>query len=532
MHQQLGRVRVVAEEEDVLAEARARGVASDFQVTRCVWEPPEDLRQQVPEGFTFALRCIRFPGDGLRRFYPVGAFETFIGEAFVGGLALLDKLKGLGPEGRHAYRAMWQLFQRVRRTRQRFSNRLLNATSLRVSHSGRGTSQDYSILPESVGLNAQGQGEPWSVGELLKQGMEEAKASGISTPTEADCVHYGLIRAARLNPLSIPEESVGPLIRQALFESVLPNESPQRGASGPAEVSPREAVIERSLVAIHRHLSDGQTTFDRWFSGPKSSFAHQIAQQKQAPGGPLARDLVQRLLLDLGWDAYAYVADYIHTMLLVFQRLVPEPLSELEGQRFARLYLKQPSFGQLPLVLLHDRSPFLRSILTTVCEEPADREALAILYRLLDYYGEMATGRRATDRLMKARKDARSHEYKGERSLNAALDPQDPNEERTEAASRSGEDPPGVEDDKTHQEAAHGITENTAANSFQEIAERVRAEKGIRCKCREASWDARVVEMNDETATIAHDCGVCSCSVTTTVSMADLRKTAMNMLAD
>jgi hypothetical protein len=528
---QLGSVRIVAEEDDVLAEARVRGVVSQPSVTRYGWDPPADLRHQVPEGFAFALRCIRFPGDG-RWFYPIGSFDGFIAEAFVGGLALIDMIKGLGSEGRHAYRAMWQFFQRVRRTRERFSNDLLNATSLRVSHSGRGTSQEYSILPESVGLNAQGQGKPWSVSELLREGMAEAKVSGVSKPTEADCVHYGLVRAARLNPLDIPERDVRPLIRQALFESILLNDESAKAGNGSSEAVAREAVIERSLGAVQRHLGDRQAEYDNWFAGPKSSFIHQIAQQKRASGGPLARELVRRILLDLGWQAYDYVGDCLHAMMRVFQRLVPEPLTELEGQRFARMHLKQPCFGQLPLVLFHERFPFLRSILTTACEDPADREAVTILYRLLHYYGEMATKRRATDRLMKARKDARGHGYQGECSLNAEFDPQDSKGEGAEAASETGEDPPGSEGAETHQETAHGTSEVTAADRFQEIAERVREEKGIRCGCHEPNWDARVVEMNDETAIISHDCGVCSCSATTTVSMTDLRKITMDLLAD
>jgi hypothetical protein len=528
---QLGSVRVEPEAEEICAEARARGADPDAPATRYVWEPPADLLEQVPEGFTFALRCIRSAGDGLRRFHPVGTFEEFIAQAFAGGLALLDKIKNRGPEGRHSYRAMWQFFQRVRRTRQRFSNLLLNATSLRVSRSGRASSPEYSILPENVGLSAQGQEKPWNVGRLLREGTEEARASGISAPKEADCVRHGLVRAARLNPLSIPEQDVLSLIRQALFESI-PTDSPAKDASGSAGQSAHEAVTERSLEAIHLHLDEPQDQFDRWFSGPKSSFVPQIAKQKRAAGGPLARELVQRLLLDLGWDAYKYVADCIHTMLWVFQGLIPEPLTGPEAQRFERMHLKQPCFGQLPLVLLHERFPFLQSVLIKVREDPADREAVAILYRLLAYYGEMATRRRAADRLLQARKAARAQGYKGECSLEAARGVGDPKAVQPVDACAAAEEAPWAEGAETHQEAAREIFGVIPADFINEIAERVRVAKGIRCRCSEPIWLDRVEETNDEAATLAHECDVCKTSEKTTVSMTDLRKIALDGFAE
>src|SRR5262249_23928344 len=135
----------------------------------------------------------------------------------------------------------------------------------------------------------------------------EALEQGLPDPTEQDCVQYGLLRAARLDPLEVREEEVPGLIRQALYESIPVDALPNSSSNGRTH-DPRDAVIERSLEALERHLGD-KTKFDAWFSGPKNSFVRQVAQQKQAPGGQMERDLVRRVLQDLGWDAYRYVGD-------------------------------------------------------------------------------------------------------------------------------------------------------------------------------------------------------------------------------
>src|SRR5262245_21709177 len=75
----------------VLAEFPAKGVTADLiPVALYTWRPSAVL-QQLPPGFTVALGCVRSPEDGLRRFYPATGFDWFIGEAFLGGLALLER---------------------------------------------------------------------------------------------------------------------------------------------------------------------------------------------------------------------------------------------------------------------------------------------------------------------------------------------------------------------------------------------------------------------------------------------------------
>jgi hypothetical protein len=203
-----------------------------------------------------------------------------------------------------------------------------------------------------------------------------------------------------------------------------------------------------------------------WFSGPKNSFVRQIAQQKRAASGALDREVVRRMLLDLAWKAYTYTADALHTLMWVFQQLIPESLAGPERSRFERRFLKQPCLGQLPFFLLFERFPFLKGVWWTIEEGPDDREAVATLHRLLAYYGEMASARREKDRTVQAR---RAHGYKGECSLDPEFDP----ESRGEAAE---------------------------SQLFIELADRVRSEWGVRCGCPEPNWEDRVVEWNEERA--------------------------------
>jgi hypothetical protein len=298
--QDWGSIRIVPEDKDFLPETFDKGLASAFSLERYIWVPSAEVSRELPKGFTLALRCSTDLENNVRRFYPIGKFSTFIKEAFVAGLALLIKIKGLGSEEQTSYRIMWQFFERVRRTREHLGNRLLNAGSLHVSRSGRGASQHMSILPETVGMNAKGEGDPWSVTRLLQEGRLQAIADGISSPKEADCVHYGMLRAAHFNPLYIPQDKVETLIRQSLYTPISAETNTNRKGSGLTNVYVPGLVIERALEALDGHWDDESPEFDKWFSGSNNSFAQQIFKKKTSLGGRLSRDLVRRELQDLG----------------------------------------------------------------------------------------------------------------------------------------------------------------------------------------------------------------------------------------
>jgi hypothetical protein len=513
--QEWGTIHIEPEREDslpqeMLNKLRNGGITSRFAISRYTWVPPETLADQLPPGFTFSLRCICFPEDELRRFYPLNNFDEYIAQAFAGGLALLDRIKNLSPEQRFSYRAMWQFFQRIRRTREHFGNRLLNGGSLRITRSGREGSQNFSILPESVGLNSQKKGKPWAVGQLLRIGESEARAQGISNPTEEDCVGYGLVCAARLDPLEVPEDQVPALIRLALYESIPVEAFRNLSPDDPLVTKLREAVLDRSLVALERHLGDEAALFDGWLAGQKNSFVRQLAQQKKAFGGPLQRDVVRRVLQDLGWDAYPYMADCLHVMMWVFMQILPEPLNEAEKSRFERMYFKQSYFGRLPSALLAERFRFLNGILWDIVEATDNRSAIAVLHRLLAYYGEMATNRRMIDRTIKDRNAARDvFGFAGECELNPAIDQAD------RQVTEYSNDP----DAMWLNDLADDIAKRIAR-----LADLVRQENKIHCTCAVPRWDCRATGQTGQIATLMHRCRQCGSTTSTEISIEELQR--------
>src|SRR5262249_4981209 len=168
------------------------------------------------------------------------------------------------------------ILTQLHRTQEHLKNNLLNATSLRVRRMGRNMADERSILPETVGLDAQGGGEPWSVDRLLTEGDQAAREAGIEQPSEADCVRYGLFVAARLKPLSIPADRISKLLRQALYADIL---------DWPLSPQVIDLVIDRMLDAIHQHITEPAAGFNAWFSGGNNSFVRQIAKRKRLPGG-------------------------------------------------------------------------------------------------------------------------------------------------------------------------------------------------------------------------------------------------------
>jgi hypothetical protein len=349
------------------------------------------LQAQLPPGFELPLQCV-IDHEGLRRFYPWTTFEGFLALASAGGLAILCHRQQLDAPQRHSYRAMRFLFLRARRTADFFRHQFDHPQDLSVADSGRTDPTERDILPEDMGLDARGNGQRWSSEEVIRRGGVAARAAGYVRPTTAQCIHYGLVEAARLNPLPIAEGKVPLLIRSALFD-VDPANEPESGLVG--------IVSERLLAALDRHLADETAAFEKWFLGPKNSLVHQLAKQKRGRGGELAEDDVREVLLHLGWQACQYAANCIHAQLRFFQNALPDPLSEREACWFEHMHQRQAYLGNLPLVLLVERFPFLRALLWELWEGLPDLRPVPVLHRLLFYYSDMATRRREVDRRIK-----------------------------------------------------------------------------------------------------------------------------------
>jgi hypothetical protein len=461
-----------------------------------VWRPPAALCCELPPNFGLAMRCVCCP-DGLRRFYPATNWETFVTEAFAGGLAVLCRLRNLSPAQRHSYRLMWLFHQRLRATREHFANRLHHPDSLRVSRAGRGVAREYSILPESLGLDGRGVGQPWSVSRLRHEGWKEARAHGIDRPRGRDCIRFGLLRAARINPLRLrAAESCAGLVRQALYERI---ELPTVAADSPLAPADtgaiRDAVLERALPALYRHLHQPASDFDAWLRGRHNSFVGQLAKQKN-PEGALDKDLVRAALSDLGWDSYRYVADCVDTMMRAYRYCLPDDLTAAEAAWFARMHFKQPYLGDLPLALLVERADLLLAAVWPIWEKPDDPERIAVLHRLLDFYGEMATRRRAIDRIMKARQDG------ARQTSNYTIE---------------------CEFDPEHDQAVR----EPVPELFVDIAEEVRRRRGIVCDCAVPAWQDRLASVEGDQIVIDHGCERCGYTKTSRTPEAEFKALGM-----
>jgi hypothetical protein len=331
---------------------------------------------------------------------------------------------------------------------------------------------------------------------LLDEGRKEAREQGVSKPSATDCVCYGLLCAARLNPLQLETSEVPDFVRMALYDPPPLKLKAEEMAAVSAQ------VIERTLEAVEAHLADTNNDFTSWFQGPNNSFVAQIAKQVRAPGGALDRAVVHKVLSDQGWWAYQHMADCVHVALYLFRRLLPEPLNESENRAFERMHLKQPFFGGLPSLMLAERFPQLNPILTDVWEEEDNREAIAIMYRLLDYYSEMAATRRATDRLTQSRKAGTRN--KGHITVDVEL-------------------PSTIDEDFSSPKSASG----EPSDVLDHVAERLRSRFGVSCRCQSSDWGLRPNgDIEEDEADVILYCRECNFEQDLRVSLRELRELA------
>ena len=121
----------------------------------------------------------------------------------VAGLAVLTNCYPLDAEERDRYFAMGSIFQRARHTREYYRRTLKRVQDLQVGGSGAVARDKKEVLPKDLGLDSQGNGQPWGIGELMSRGDFAARAAGCTEPTNEQKIRCGLTEAARLNPLFI-----------------------------------------------------------------------------------------------------------------------------------------------------------------------------------------------------------------------------------------------------------------------------------------------------------------------------------------
>ncbi len=156
-------------------------------------------------------------------------------------------------------------------------------------------------------------------------------------------------------------------------------------------------IVERLLTALERHVGDPPDQFRKWFFEEADNLVHQVAKKKRR-GGPVDRSAVRSVLLQVVCDAHEYIAGCLLVAMRAFAAALPQPLTASEMDLFSLLYLKPPTLGGIPLIMLHDRLPSLRECAVDLLCEPGDSRVVGTFLRVLNYYAAMARNRREADR--------------------------------------------------------------------------------------------------------------------------------------
>jgi hypothetical protein len=441
------------------------------------------------------MKCLT-ARDGTRWFAPADGVEPFLLPTSVGGLAILAQEQDLDAEARFSYHAMRLIFQHARRLREHLARSFMRESDLYIRGVERRGLERRDILPERIGFDRDERGRRWTVTELLKQGRAHAVAAGVRAPGKAKCIAAGLLVAAHRNPLdpsSLTEPEGRGLVRLTLFDL-----GPVADKLGEAA---KLAVTERLLAAIERHKDDDTETFARWFFEDRANLIHQIAKQRKG-GGPMPREDVRQVFLELVFDSYTYVANCIFRLMQAFLEALPSPLNDAERARFEAIYFNQPYFGGLPLILLRDRFAFLEEAIIDVFDDPAGSQRVGVLLRLMQYYWEMVTVRRQVDRDYK--KQSHHRNAKGQIGRTCELN------------NGFADEPKAPPDDP-----------------FQQIADRLCEDRGITCPCgASGSWRARLAPggADDDPIRIDLECPGCHHVKTIEIARGELERVGREVI--
>ena len=457
-------------------------------VERYTWQPPAGL--DLPKGFDLSLDCWTAP-DGLRRFVPPDT-EAMILKASLLGWSILRDRGLLDRQQSFSYHIMRLLYQHAGRRKECLGREFRREGDLRVTPAVRSDQQDCDVLSDTIGLDANGNGKRWSVGEFLRRGREAAIAAGHDSPDEGACIHFGLLEGARLSPFAVAdlsERELRSLVRIGLFDL------------GPSPVSIecgdlRDRVIDRLLTAVDKHLDDITEEFNAWFFEGIHNVIHQVAKRKRE-GGEIDRDIVSQVFLELVFDAHRYMAESVHVALSMFAETVG--LSDEEFAIYELLYLKRSDLGGLLLVMLRSRFGIAKEILQEMWGDPGNRQLTGTLLRLVQLYGDMASKRRAAD--CEYRKISKQRNKDGEVA-------------------------------KTYPLREDDASSATEANLFPEIAGRLREQRRATCHCGETDkWQANVVsEPTEGDVVIEYFCPVCGYEETVAVPRDEFKAVAQSVV--
>jgi hypothetical protein len=397
------------EPEEVVLAPNASEAMRTVQVSRGRWTPPKEMTDLRQHGIVLPLVRYEFP-DGRRRHLADMGYEGVLRIAPEIGLAIVRLGGRLSSEDASMYQGMFQIFRAVRGDPSRghrgmqphLSRRFKTITDLHVKRGSRDESADLSILPADLGFVA-GETEehkPWGIERLLKEGSEGNKVANSVPRTFEESISYGFLAGARRNPLVLEKrDDVVWLLRTCLFDDAQFDPPPSE------EIVAH--VYERLGNALNKHREDDSDTLAKWVYGPKSSLISQIAKQKKAPGGVLNQNDVRRAILHIGWNSYRYVGDCVHACMYYVAKALGSELAGSDRTCFEQVYLRQTYLADLPLVVIGERLDFVRPLIVRFWPAGPQGQDIAVLYRLLQWYGSMAASRRAADLCGKRNAQAR-----------------------------------------------------------------------------------------------------------------------------
>lgn len=369
----------------------------DLIGTPYVWEPSGEIASMMPDGFRIELESWQIPDDSFRRFVPRD-LGTLLIQASLAGRAILSAGKTTSPRDRNNANRARLLFQAGPGFREFLGRNFRRQVDLQVSGERRLKPHPYGILPEHLGVDANGAGQRWSISRLMEEGRNALTAGSTNAVDEESCIQRGLFQAAKINPISpqsLKKREAQALIRMALFD----------GGKRPAKIAAelRQRILMRLDASLDQHLDDDVESFRCWFFENLDNIVHQVSKRK-TDGGPIDRDLVRQCILDFVFDAYVAVARCVDAFMKDFAAALHQPLSSKERMFFRANYCARNCLGGFSLAFLQVRFSFLREAVLDIFHHFEDRTHWGVLLRLLDFYSAMATNKRKSDAEYKNRK--------------------------------------------------------------------------------------------------------------------------------
>jgi hypothetical protein len=93
----------------------------------------------------------------------------------------------------------------------------------------------------------------------------------------------------------------------------------------------------------------------------------------------------------------------IDLQMRAFRDACPKPLTAKENHLFRQSFLANRLFGGLPLLLVYDRFDFLKEAILDVWNDPSDRDSIAVVHQMMNYYSILTGNRREADQKYKCR---------------------------------------------------------------------------------------------------------------------------------